>query len=142
MQNRLSVLLWTTLFIAGLIPAKASDDAVTCVKELVMPSSYSTIYSYLPATVVLRVRIGENGRAKVIAYNTSFETLKIHLDGYFKEKTRYSESCNGKTITFTVHYIIEGSALDFATSEVRFDPPDQFYIMCHPLKPSLDPARK
>jgi hypothetical protein len=120
----------------------ASDNAMGCVQEFVIPSSYSTIYMLLPTTVEVQVHIGAHGKAQAVTYDPPIDALKIHLDGYFKEKTRYRDACRGQTIKFTLRYVLADPALDFAVSEVRFDPPDRFLIVCHRLKPSLDPVRE
>ena len=134
----------TVLFIAVLstyCPTWASEDAMSCVKEMAIPSAYSTIFTYLPTKVEVRVTIGENGRASAVSYNTKVKQLMLHLDAYFKDRTRYLESCKGREISFKVEYSIIEPALDFGASDVSFEPPDQFFIRCHRLKPSLDPVR-
>jgi hypothetical protein len=139
----------TTHLVRGLLllalsagwPIKASDDGIACVKEIAVPSAYSAIFSYLPAKIEVRVKIGEGGKASAIDYDTDIKAIRSQLDSYFKEKTTYLSSCRGRTITFIVQYEILDPALDFAASEVRFEPPNHFSVRCHRLKPSLDPAR-
>jgi hypothetical protein len=63
------------------------------------------------------------------------------LDEYFKEKTRYLKACDGKTITFTIHYQVEGQRTGFPVWEVRFRPPDEIIVLSHPIEPALDPVR-
>ncbi|SRR5579883_134159 len=123
------------------LPGRASDDALTCVREITMPSAYSSIFRQLPTTVKVQVEIGDGGVPRSVEYDTTVKALTLQLDAYFLEKTKYLDSCRGKKITFTVEYSIVDPALDFAVSEVRFEPPDRFFVVCHRLKPSLDPAR-
>jgi len=122
-------------------PSWASDDAIACVAELTMPSSYSTVFAHIPATIGVHISIGEGGKAQVITYDTHIQALKTHLDAYFKDKARYLDVCRGKTISFNVHYLVVEPPVDFPISEVRFQPPDQFFVICHALKPNIDPVR-
>jgi len=120
---------------------RASDDALACVKQMAIPSAYSMVATRIPATVQVQVKIGEKGTAENVSYDNQEVAFKLLLNGYFKEKTKYLDSCKGKTITFTIHYMSIGAPVDFPISEVRFDPPDQFFVMYHSLKPALDPVR-
>lgn len=121
--------------------ARASDDAIGCVKTITMPGAYSSVMIRIPATVEARIQIGNNGRAERVTYDTEVRLLTIQLDAYFRERARYRQECMGKTISFTVHYMVVDPAVDFPVSEVRFDPPDQIYVICHRLKPALDPVK-
>jgi hypothetical protein len=85
--------------------------------------------------------IGGNGKAERVTYDTNVKFLTLQLDGYFKEKTTYLESCKGRTITLTVQYTLIDPELDVSASEVHFKPPDRFLVICHRLKPSFDPVR-
>jgi hypothetical protein len=122
-------------------PILASEDAMGCVKELAIPSSYSMFYTHLPATIEIHVRIGKAGRARSVTSDTQVQVMKLQMDRYFGEKTRYLDSCAGKTISFTVHYEVVEPALDSPSSKVRVDPPDQLFVICNRLRPALDPAR-
>ena len=64
----------------------ASDDAMACVKDIAIPSAYSTIVSKIPAIVEARILIGAHGKAERITYDTNVKFLTLRLDGYFKEK--------------------------------------------------------
>ena len=116
-----------------------SDDAISCVKEISMPSAYTGILRYIPAVVKVRILIGERGEAKLVTYDTEIEALKGQLSSYFKERTTYASACKGKTITFTVRYTLIGPELGVPASEVRFEPPDRLLVICHRLAPSFDP---
>ncbi len=96
----------------------------------------------IPATVELQILIGMDGRARKIEYGTANPRLRIVLGRYFKGKARYIPACAGKTIGFTVRYIVEGNKTQFPVSEVRFRPPKEFLVVCHPIEPSLDPFPK
>jgi hypothetical protein len=122
-------------------PALASNDAMACVKEIAIPSTYSTIQSRIPAIVEANILIGAGGRAERVTYDTDNKLLTLHLDTYFKEKTRYADSCKGRTVTFTVQYTLVDPEVDSSYSEVHFEPPDRFLVICHRLKPSFDPVR-
>src|ERR1017187_4673268 len=76
---------------------QASEDAIGCVKSLAIPLSYSAFIARLPTTIEVRIKIGEGGKARAVTYDTRIEELGIHLDGYFKDKTRYLDACKGKT---------------------------------------------
>lgn len=117
---RIGVLLVGTLTTSDL--ALASEDAMTCVKEIAIPSAYSTIVTQIPATVEARILIGGGGKAESITYDTKVKALTLQLDAYFKEKTKYLDSCKGRTITFTVRYTLVEPALDVSASEVIFEP--------------------
>ena len=121
--------------------ARASDDAISCVKTITMPEAYSGIMTRIPATVEAHIQIGNAGHATKVTYDTKVKLLTMQLDSYFKERTRYRQECKGKTITFVVHYLVVEPVVDFPASEVRFDPPDQIYVICHKLNPALDPVR-
>ena len=71
------------------------------------------VSTYIPATVEVRVTIGEGGKAQDVTYDTQIRAFKLLLDGYFKEKTRYLGSCGGKTISFAVHYVAAGAPRRF-----------------------------
>lgn len=118
-----------------------SDNAMSCVKDLAIPSAYSTIQSEIPATIEARILIGDHGKAERVTYDTDFKLLTLQLDAYFKQKTRYVDSCKGRIITFTVRYTLVEPELDVSASEVHFEPPDRFLVICHRLRPSLDPVR-
>ncbi len=121
--------------------ARASSDAMTCTEAITLPGSYSMILWHLPVTTEVKVEIGTQGRARRVVYNTPVKQIAVHLDQYFKDGARYSDKCRGRTITFSVEYVVQGVALDFPVSEVRFMQPDRFVVTVHPIKPSLDPVR-
>jgi hypothetical protein len=122
-------------------PTRASENAMACVKEIAIPSAYSTVEAKIPAIVEARILIGENGRAAGVTYDTDIKLLTLQLDTYFKDKTKYAESCKGRTITLTVQYTIIEKEFDFPISEVHFAPPDRFLVICHRIRPSFDPVR-
>jgi hypothetical protein len=105
------------------LSARASEDAISCVKDMAVPSAYSSVYNYIPATVEVKVEIGPDGRARKIDYSTSVKALQLQLDGYFKTKARYLAACRGKTISFTVQYVVQGAALDSS---------DRRFVSCRP----------
>jgi hypothetical protein len=121
--------------------AYASPDAIGCTEELALPGYLGLVAVHIPAKVEVRVAIGKDGKARSTSYSTPIAAFRQELDEYFAEKTRYSTACAGKTISFLAVYKVEGSATAFAQAEVRFIPPDQIVIICHPKAPALDPAR-
>jgi hypothetical protein len=121
--------------------ARASDNAMACVKEIAIPSAYSTVITKIPATVEARILIGDYGTAESVTYDTNLKLLIFQLDAYFKEKTKYVDSCKGRTITMIVQYTVVEPEVDFPTSEVHFEPPDRFRVICHRIRPALDPVR-
>jgi len=134
-----AILAAATLIICS--PTRASENAMACVKEIAIPSAYSTIETKIPATVKARILIGENGRAGDVTYDTNLKPLTLQLDGYFKDKTKYADSCKGLTITLIIQYTFIGPEVDFPISEVHFEPPDRFLVICHRIRPSFDPVR-
>jgi len=142
--ERNSTLRWATCVFALVTwqtPLWASEDALACVQALTLPSGYSSFDLSLPATVDVHIKLGDGGKAESIAVNSDVKAIKLNLDGYFGEKTRYRDSCKGRTISFTVHYVLLEPPLDFGVAEVRLDPPDQIFVFCHRIKPALDPVR-
>jgi hypothetical protein len=117
--------------------ARGADDPMACVKELAMPG-----YQWREATIVARIAIGKGGKAKSVDYDDAKPWFRSELDQYFKEKTRYAEACDGKTITFTVRYLVQGQETGHPVWEVRFRPPDEIIVVSHPMAPSMDPVRK
>jgi len=106
-----------------------------------MPSAYSTILFHIPTTVTIRIEIGPAGKARTLTLDKDVPAMRLQLEAYFKEKARYRESCDGEAIEFTIHYVRVEPESNFSISEVRFRPPDQFFVFYHQLKPSLDPVR-
>jgi hypothetical protein len=140
-KPRSTVLLWSVTATLLAWPIRASNDALSCVKELPAPIAYSTIYSRIPAIVHLSVEIGDHGKARQVTYDTNSELIKVQLDAYFREKAKYLDSCKGRSISFTVEYRVVAPELDFPVSEVTLLPPDGFLVVCHRLRPALDPVR-
>ena len=120
--------------------ASGANDPMACVQELALPNS-RYLFTVIPATVVAHILIGKDGTAKSVDYEGAKHIFKLTLDEYFKEKTRYVKACDGKTITFTIHYQVEGQRTSFPVWEVRFRPPDEIIVLSHPIEPSLDPVR-
>jgi hypothetical protein len=102
--------------------ANGADDPMACVQELALPGS-SGLFTVIPATVVAHILIGKDGTAKSVDYGGAKPIFRYALDEYFKEKTRYLKACDGKTITFTIHYQVEGQRTGFPVWEVRLDHP-------------------
>ena len=120
-----------------------AENPMDCVEEITMPSVTMGMVTSLPATVEVRILIGEHGRAQKIDYRDAkpvataipfrLPVLKQELNTYFDDGTRYVEACKGKTISFTVRYVVEGNATDrLYSSEVRFRPPNEFIVRSHP----------
>jgi hypothetical protein len=126
---------WT--FIAPAV--RASEDAIGCVKEMTMPGYQGLVSGSIPAVVKVDVLIGGDGRAKRAIYNTPIEGFRAELDDYFVKRTRYSNACEGRTITFFVSYELQKNPA--AITEVRFGPPDQIVIVCRRPVVALDPIR-
>ena len=100
------------------------------------------IATYIPTTVEVVVRIGKGGSVESIRYSNSNALLQIELDHFFKDATTYRSGCQGRSVTFVVRYLVEGTPTDNPVSEVRFRPPNEFVVICRPLKPILDPLRR
>ena len=122
-------------------PLRASEDAFACIRELTAPSAYSGFNLNIPVTVEVRIKIGEGGAAQSVFPDTTITAIKSQLTTYFGEKTRYRDTCNGKTVTFTIHYLLVDPPLGFSVSEVRIAPPDQIFVYCHRILPALDGVR-
>jgi hypothetical protein len=119
--------------------AGAAENPMACVEEITMPYVTSGMVMSLPADIEVHVLIGSNGIAEKIGYGGGTPALRLELDYYFKEKTRYTKACKGRTISFTVRYLVEGNETQHPVSEVRFRPPNQFIVRSHPVIPALDP---
>jgi hypothetical protein len=93
----------------------------------------------VPATVQVRILIADNGRAASVDFGTAKPIFRLELGHYFSEGARYLKACQGKTITFTVRYVVRGEKTARPVSEVRFKPPSEFVVICRPVEPALDP---
>ena len=111
-----------------------------CVREITMPNATGGIMMSIPARHQVRVTIGKNGLARTVDYGDAKPILRFALDQYFKEETRYVPACEGRTIGFTVSYLVEGMPMPFLVSKARFRPPDEFVVVAHPIEPSLGPV--
>lgn len=125
--------------LCGLCGAQSPLD---CVAEMTIPNATPGIRMFIPATVYVRVTIGKNGLASSVDYGDAKPLLGIALDQYFKEDAHYVPACAGRTIGFTVRYVVEGERTYYPVSKVHFRQPDEFVIIVHPPQPSLDPARE
>ena len=124
-----------TLMLFAATSARSAEDPMACVKELAMPG-----YQWRQATIVAHIAISKGGKAKSVDYGDAKSWFKFELDQYFEEKTRYAESCDGKTISFTIRYLVEGQKINFPVWEARFRPPDEIIVISHPMEPALDPV--
>lgn len=118
--------------------SRAADNPMACVEEIAMPEVTSGIVTSIPATIEVHVLIGSNGVAQKID-SSGKPVFRLELDSYFKDGTRYRNACAGKTISFTVRYLVEGNATLRPVSEVRFRPPNEFVVRSHPVMPAIDP---
>jgi hypothetical protein len=109
---------------------------------MTIPNATGGINTNLPATVHVRVTIGKNGRASSVEYGDAKPIIRISLDQYFKEEARYVPACEGRTIDFTVRYVVEGIETPYLVSKLRFRQPNEFVVVVHPIQPSLDPVRE
>ena len=122
--------------------AIAADDPMTCVEEITMPYVTPGMVMSIPANIEIQVAIGTKGEARKISYSSGTPLLRHELDRYFKDKARYKKACMGRTISFTVRFLVEGNETVHAVSEVRFRPPNEFIVRSHPVTPALDPVRE
>jgi hypothetical protein len=134
--------LCAALFLFAPPAVNAAENPMDCVQEIAMPYVTGGMMMSVPATIQVHVLIGEHGMAQRIDYGDAKPILGLELDEYFKKKTRYVEACKGKTISFTIRYIVEGNRTTRPVSEVRFRPPNEFIVLCHPVEPALDPLRE
>ena len=137
-SNRFSFLASVVLVAS----AAHAESPMDCVREITMPNSYFFVASMIPATIQVHVAIGTNGNASSVDYGNANLNFRTELDRYFSRTARYAEGCAGKTIDFTVHYVVEGQKTSMHVSEVRFKPPNDIIVVCHPLEPILDPTRE
>ena len=131
--------------LAGAILAASASHAespMDCVREITMPNSYLFVSPLIPATIQVHVSIGTKGKARSVDYDNPSPNFRVQLDRYFSETAVYAESCAGKTIDFTIRYIVEGKPSGVHSSEVRFKPPNDITVVCRPLIPILDPIRE
>jgi hypothetical protein len=62
---------------------------------------------------------------------------------YFEVLTKYSAACAGKTVAFTVEYVVlPGEPDPRPVATVRFRPPDYFIVEFPRMKPIVDHIRK
>ena len=127
--------------LVGCSPLWATGDALACVQALTLPSAYSAFNRSIPATADVHIKVGKGGSAQSVTTDSNVRAIKLQLGAYFRERTRYSDACEGRTISFTIHYVLVGQPMDFGVSEVRLDPPDQIFVFCHRIKPTFDPMR-
>jgi len=120
----------------------AADGPMDCVNEMTMPYALGQIFTSIPATIEVRVTIGRNGRARSVDYGDAKPILKLALDQFFKEEASYLSACEGRTIAFTVRYLIDGAPTPYPLSKIRFRSPNEFVVIAHPMEPSLDPIPK
>ena len=113
-----------------------------CVTELPMPYVTPGVLMNIPATIPVRITVGKNGRASEVEYGDVKPIVRLELDWYFKRDARYKPACAGRTITFTVRYLLEGVPTPFLVSRVLFRPPSEFVVVAHPIQPSLDGVRE
>ena len=99
--------------------AEAAENPMSCVEEITMPYVTSGMVMSLPADIEVHVLIGSNGESQRIVYSSGTPVLKHELDRYFKDRSRYSKACKGRTISFTVRYLVEGNETQGPVSEVR-----------------------
>ena len=126
----------------GFAPLSLAEGPMDCVAEMAIPQVTGVIMMSIPATIKVRVTIGKNGLARQIDYGDAKPLLKIQLNQYFKEQSRYRSECSNRTITFKVRYLVEGVQTPYPVSATTFHPPDEFVVVAHPIEPSLDPAPK
>ena len=127
--------------LVGMTKSFGAEDPMGCVTELSMPSLNGSAHSF-PFKVVARISIGKGGLAKEVDYGDLKAGLfRSELDESFKNETRYAESCDGKTISFTVRYLVEGQTTSHPVWAVRFKPPDEIIVITHPMPPPTDPIR-
>jgi hypothetical protein len=142
------VILWSMVRISWLVGTLAvafraqAQNPMDCVREITMPNTYFFVSPLIPATIEVHITIGTNGKALSVDYGNAKPTFRTELDEYFIGTARYVEACAGKTINFTVRYVVEGQRTSIHSSEVRFKPPNEIIIVCHPLEPAVDPYRK
>jgi hypothetical protein len=137
-SSRLFVLASAILAVSEL----HAESSMDCVREITMPNSYLIVSPLVPATIQIHVSIGTEGKARSVDYGNASPAFRLELDRYFSETAVYAESCAGKTIDFTVRYIVEGQQSGIHSSEVRFKPPNDFTVVCRPLIPTFDPIRE
>lgn len=118
--------------------AVASEHPMDCVEELAMPYIKATQGYIFPGAVEVHILVGKHGHADKIEYDYNGKRFPAqNLSMYFWYGTRYLDVCEGKTISFTVRFVLEGEPTDRpeATSEVQFTAPKEFIVKSHPVKP-------
>lgn len=133
--------VYATILVLLCPVASAADDPMACVEEITMPYVTPGMVMSIPANVEVHVLIGRDGKAQKIDYSAGTSLLRHELGEYFKDLTRYKKACEGRTISFTVRFLVEGNETVRPVSEVRFRPPNEFIVRSHPVTPALDPIR-
>jgi hypothetical protein len=86
--------------------AAAAENPMDCTEEITVPNVTGALMTSVPATVQVRILIADNGRAASVDFGTAKPIFRLELGHYFSEGARYLKACQGKTITFTVRYVV------------------------------------
>ncbi len=116
-----------------------------CIDELTLPK-YDSFVSRIPGlTIRITVEIGQEGRAKSFHCEYPNQTFpkgtKSHVTDvmkqYFIDETKYSTSCQGRTVSLLLSYSEEGEPSEYPNYFVRFRPPDHFFLVSRPGMPNV-----
>jgi hypothetical protein len=137
MTNATSAWLALTVFGALIAtpPLKAQGSS-SCIEELALPGYGGFIK--VPAVVEIDFTIGPDDKATEPRLTTSDGIMLAYLRSYLVEQSRYSKSCQGQKMHFTVRYIVKGAPTFEPRYETRWRSPGELILTCHPLKPTIN----
>src|ERR1700727_1326978 len=127
-------LVFAAALLCGLCAAEGPLDGVA---EIPITNATAPFVIFIPAIIHVRVTIGKDGLASSVDYGDVKPIVRSALDQYFKEDAHYVPACEGRTIAFTVRYVVEGERTVYPVYKVRFRQPDEFIVTIHPIQPSL-----
>jgi hypothetical protein len=128
-----------TLLIALSTGAAVGQSPMSCVTELAVPRFHPTVMSFAPATGAIFVTVGQTGEAASVRFDSKNKLLDLELENTFRYGARYSPTCAGMTLSFTVSYVVlkkEPEANPVAA--VTFQAPNRFVLEFAPMKPIRD----
>jgi hypothetical protein len=115
----------------------AAPGNLDCIKEIELPR-YSFIARRSPGgTVKAVVRIGPHGKATIVTTPNADKDLSEEVRDTLTDGTSYLESCNGQELELVFTFRIEGPAVEYPMTTIRFHPPNHFIIVSERKKPHI-----
>jgi hypothetical protein len=131
---------WLALSVFGALaltrPLNAQGGPTGCIEDLAIPGFGG--FLKVPAVVEIDLTIGSDGKAKDARIATSDDMMSTYLRAYFVGESRYSKSCQGQKLHFTVRYVVQGVPTGEPRYETRWRSPGELILTCHPVKPTIN----